>query len=97
MADSSWADTARSASLLKIFITNESEKVIAGSMIETNIGIYFIAAGIGTIELESVNKTIIVLSPRSPLAMAFMGKKKGDEVEVDTPVGKKKYKILEVK
>lgn len=68
------------ASLSKIAITNKSEQVIAGSMVETNNGLFFIAAGIGTIQLESVNKTIIVLSPRSPLAMAFMGKKKGDQI-----------------
>ena len=80
------------ASLLKIFITNESEKVIAGSMIETNIGIYFIAAGIGTIELESVNKTIIVLSPRSPLAMAFMGKKKSDTIHFNN----KSFQIIQL-
>ena len=37
------------------------------------------------------------ISNESPMGKAFMGKKKGDEVDVDTPVGKKKYKILDVK
>jgi transcription elongation factor GreA len=37
------------------------------------------------------------ISNESPMGKAFMGKQKGDEVDVDTPVGKKKYKILDVK
>lgn len=37
------------------------------------------------------------ISNESPLGKGFLGKKKGDEVEIDTPGGKVKYKILEVK
>jgi transcription elongation factor GreA len=37
------------------------------------------------------------ISNESPLGMAFLGKKKGDEVVVETPKGKFNYKILEVK
>lgn len=65
------------ASLLKINIEIKSEKVITGSMVETNNGIYFIAAGIGTIELNSSLK-VIVLSPKAPLALAILEKKIGD-------------------
>ncbi|MDP1883814.1 MAG: transcription elongation factor GreA [Candidatus Moranbacteria bacterium] len=37
------------------------------------------------------------ISNESPLGKGFIGKKKGDEVEIDTPGGKVKYKILDVK
>ena len=36
------------------------------------------------------------ISNESPMGKAFLGKKKGDSVEADTPSGKIKYKILEV-
>lgn len=37
------------------------------------------------------------ISNESPLGKGFLGKKKGDEVEIDTPQGKMRYKILDVK
>ena len=37
------------------------------------------------------------ISNESPLGKGFLGKKKGDDVEVETPGGKVKYKIIEVK
>lgn len=37
------------------------------------------------------------ISNESPLGKGFMGKKKGDEVEINTPNGKMKYKIIDVK
>lgn len=37
------------------------------------------------------------ISNESPLGKGFLGKKKGDEVEVDTPGGKVRYRILDVK
>lgn len=37
------------------------------------------------------------ISNESPLGMAFLGKKKGEEVLVNTPKGQFKYKILDVK
>ena len=36
------------------------------------------------------------ISNESPLGMAFLGRKKGDEVEVITPKGEIKYKIIQV-
>lgn len=36
------------------------------------------------------------ISNESPLGKAFMGRKKGEEVEAETPKGKMKYKILEI-
>jgi len=37
------------------------------------------------------------ISNESPLGKGFIGKKKGDNVEIETPSGKVKYKIIEVK
>lgn len=37
------------------------------------------------------------ISNESPMGKAFMDKKKGDKVEADTPGGKVKYTILDVK
>ena len=36
------------------------------------------------------------ISNESPLGVAFLGKKKGDEVIVNTPKGEVKYKILKI-
>ena len=36
------------------------------------------------------------ISNKSPIAVALMGKEKGDQVEIDTPGGKMKVEILEV-
>lgn len=37
------------------------------------------------------------ISNESPLGQAFLGKKKGEEFEVETPNGKVKYKIIEIR
>ncbi len=36
------------------------------------------------------------ISNESPLGVAFLGKKKGDKVEVETPKGLVKYKIIKI-
>ena len=36
------------------------------------------------------------ISESSPLGMALIGKKPGDEIEIDAPAGKIKYKIAEI-
>jgi transcription elongation factor GreA len=47
----------------------------------------------GATEADSLNGSI---SNESPLGIALIGKKKGDTVEVEAPVGVIKYKILDV-
>jgi transcription elongation factor GreA len=37
------------------------------------------------------------ISNESPMGKSFMGHKKGDKVEVDTPAGKMNYTILDIK
>ncbi len=46
---------------------------------------------------NEANPDELKISNESPMGKAFMGHAKGDNVEVDTPVGKMKYEILDVK
>jgi len=46
---------------------------------------------------NEANPSEMKISNESPMGKGFLGKKKGDSVEVETPGGKKKYKILDVK
>lgn len=48
---------------------------------------------VGSSEADPVKGFI---SDESPLGKAFLGHKKGEEVEVETPRGKARYKILEI-
>lgn len=48
---------------------------------------------VGATEANSLKRKI---SNESPVGMALIGKKKGETVEVDTPVGVIKYKILQI-
>jgi len=47
-------------------------------LIETDRGLFFIATSIGKLELDS--KTVFVISPKSPLAIAMNGAKANDEI-----------------
>lgn len=72
-----------------------SEIVEIGSSVDTDFGGNKITFHIvGSNEADPGENKI---SNESPIGKAFMGKKKGDSVDVETPVGVSKYKILEVK
>ena len=49
---------------------------------------------VGSEEADPANGRI---SNKSPLGVAFLGKKTGDEVEIETPGGKTRYRILGIK
>jgi transcription elongation GreA/GreB family factor len=51
---------------------HESKTVKPGSLVTTNTAIYFIAVGLGPVKMGEF--TIIVLSPKSPLALELLGK-----------------------
>ena len=55
-----------------------SETISLGSLIETNLGVYYIALGIGLVNLN--DKKYFVISPSAPVGKLFIGKKVGDEV-----------------
>jgi transcription elongation factor GreA len=46
---------------------------------------------------NEANPSDMKISNESPMGKGFMGRKKGDEVEIEAPSGKIKYKILDVK
>lgn len=46
---------------------------------------------------DEANPDLRQISNESPMGRAFMGKKEGDAVEVETPKGKMKYEIIEIK
>lgn len=46
---------------------------------------------------NEANPAEMKISNESPMGKAFMGHKKGEKVEVNTPGGKMKYEILDVK
>jgi len=45
---------------------------------------------------EEANRTEGLISHESPLGSAFIGHKKGDNIEVETPGGKMQFKIQTV-
>lgn len=49
---------------------------------------------VGTNEADPAN---LKISNESPMGRAFMGRIKGDSVDVETPKGRVRYKILDVK
>ena len=62
----------------KYDFTKESAVISLGSLIETNKGYFLIASSIGKIEVDG--KAVFVISNKSPLAIAFIGKKQKDTV-----------------
>lgn len=57
-------------------------KVALGSLVQTNEMLFYISAALPKIQLE--NKTIIAVSPQSPLGSQLIGKSLGDEVVINT-------------
>ncbi len=60
----------------KIDFSKPSQLITQGSLVETNKGYFFIAGSIG--KLIANEKTVFVISYKSPLALAFNAKKQKD-------------------
>lgn len=58
-----------------------SAEVRKGSLVKTNKGYFFIAAGIGKINVN--NETITAISIQSPLGQKLFGKKVNDSAEIN--------------
>ena len=56
-------------------------KVALGSLVQTNEMLFYISAALPKIQLE--NKTIIAVSPQSPLGLKLVGAKINDEIELN--------------
>ena len=57
-------------------------KIALGSLVQTNDMLFYISAALPKIQLE--NKTIIAVSPQSPLGSQLLGKSLGDEIVINT-------------
>ena len=57
-------------------------KIALGSLVQTNEMLFYISAALSKIQLE--NKTIIAVSPQSPLGSQLLGKSLGDEIVINT-------------
>ena len=57
-------------------------KIALGSLVQTNDMLFYISAALPKIQLE--NKTIIAVSPKSPLGSQLLGKNLGDEVIINS-------------
>jgi len=62
----------------KINFSKTIQTIEQGSLVETNKGYFLIASSIGKITVD--DKTIFVISSKSPLAVAFSGKQKENNV-----------------
>ena len=64
------------AILEKIDPALQTEQAVRGSIITTNKGIFFLSLGLGKITIDE--KTVIALSPESPLGNLLLHTKPGD-------------------
>jgi hypothetical protein len=69
---------------------SKNERIIAGDIVETTIGNFFISISLGEIMVN--NQSVFVISPVSPLGNLLIGKKVGDQFEMN----KKEIKILKI-
>jgi hypothetical protein len=65
--------------LMQIDISDQTTHVLPGSLVITNKGKYFIAIGIGKIEIENV--LFYCVSRFSPIGTQLIGKISGEEIE----------------
>ena len=56
-------------------------KVALGSLVQTNEMLFYISAALPKITID--NKTIIAVSPESPLGSQLMGKSEGDVIQIN--------------
>ncbi len=63
-------------SLQRIQTGVEATAVIIGSLVDTTMGLFFIAVSLGSLTVEG--KKIMVVSPQSPIGQLLMGKKIGE-------------------
>lgn len=76
--------------LEQINIEPTLDQVVPGSLVKTNKGYLYLSVALGKIEIDG--KTFLALSPKSPLGMKLIGKKKKETVDMNNV----KYLIEEV-
>lgn len=81
-------------SLWREKITQESSGITVGSEIKVQLGNQ--VREFTLISLALGNPGQGKISQHSPLGQALLGRKAGEEIEVETPVGRVRYKILSI-
>ena len=69
-------------SVYKIDADAVHSKVALGSLVQTNEMLFYISGALPKITID--NKTIIAVSPESPLGSQLLGKRPGDEVLINS-------------
>ncbi len=69
---------AQRNTLLGLDLKRSHSQVDIGSLVETNQGTYYVAIGLGKVEID--DSTIFVISLSSPVGQELFNKKCGDEV-----------------
>ena len=64
--------------LARIDLSKNSEVVVLGSVIETDLGIYFLSVSVGQIQVEK--KIYLAISTSSPIGKLLLGKREGEEL-----------------
>lgn len=85
-------DILRNANIIRK--TSGKEIIQIGSTIEVRKGVKIVKYTI--VGSNEARPEANLISNESPLGKAFLGKKKGDVVEIQTPVGKAKYEIMKI-
>lgn len=67
--------------LNRLPVEEKSDKVISGSFVETDMGLYFLGLSLGKIEIQ--NQIVYALSTASPLGKMLLHKKVGDEIHLN--------------
>lgn len=70
--------------LLKLENITTTKTIVQGSIVLANDKIFYIAVGLGVINLNEISVT--VLSPKAPLAQLMLGKKANDQFELNKKV-----------
>lgn len=57
---------------------------------------YFLAPGGGGVKLHLEGVEVAIVTPQSPLGRALIGKREDDDVELQTPQGKREFLVVSV-
>ncbi len=67
--------------LKNLALQNKYHQILLGSLVVTNIGSFFITVSLGEIKID--NQSVFMISPVSPIGKLLIGKKAGDEFEMN--------------
>jgi Transcription elongation factor, GreA/GreB, C-term len=59
----------------------KTEKILPGSLVKTDLGIFFLCIALGKACIDG--KEIMAISPQSPLGQKLLGSKKNDKIEMN--------------